>query len=112
MSYLVNLKKIMSEVVVSKCMPVFIYGIEVSHFIVNLTQFASRDFEINHFFREKCLTPTILKPSTLVKNIFLFNYDAQARKNVKPNLNFINKSAQSNLGTGPRRGSCARRWLA
>ena len=23
-----------------------------------------------------------------------------------------NKSAQSNLGTGPRRGSCARRWLA
>ena len=40
----------MSEVVVSKCMPVFIYGIEVSPFIVNLTQFASRDFEINHFF--------------------------------------------------------------
>ena len=24
----------------------------------------------------------------------------------------VNKSAQSNLGTGPRRGSCARRWLA
>ena len=24
----------------------------------------------------------------------------------------MNKSAQSNLGTGPRRGSCARRWLA
>ena len=23
-----------------------------------------------------------------------------------------NKSVQSNLGTGPRRGSCARRWLA
>ena len=23
-----------------------------------------------------------------------------------------NKSAQSNLGRGPRRGSCARRWLA
>ena len=23
-----------------------------------------------------------------------------------------NKSAQSNLGTGPRRGSCVRRWLA
>ena len=27
-----------------------------------------------------------------------------------PNNN--NKFAQSNLGTGPRRGSCARRWLA
>ena len=26
--------------------------------------------------------------------------------------NESNKSAQSNLGTGPRRGSCARRWLA
>ena len=25
---------------------------------------------------------------------------------------YWNKSAQSNLGTGPRRGSCARRWLA
>ena len=24
----------------------------------------------------------------------------------------VNKSAQSNLGTGPRRGSCARRWVA
>ena len=26
-------------------------------------------------------------------------------------INSNNKSAQSNLGTGPRRGSCARRWL-
>jgi len=27
-------------------------------------------------------------------------------------LIYFNKSAQSNLGTGPRRGSCATRWVA
>jgi len=27
-------------------------------------------------------------------------------------VDYNNKFAQSNLGTGPRRGSCARRWLA
>ena len=39
-------------------------------------------------------------------SLALFLSDCNLRAN-----NF-NKFAQSNLGTGPRRGSCARRWLA